>query len=112
MIGKILKIYPKPANGSVVTENGPFECRLMGWTGSSHYDQEYCRSFYVVTVMQVWCLEVNMLLPAQPSWHSNGPFSAITEPFGINLSVFSTTNHLGNTLEPFVLHKNDRKYAN
>ena len=110
MIGKILKFIP---NGSVVAENDPFECRLLGWTGSS-YDPEYrltvARS---MSLRQVWCLEAILLLSAQPSRrHSNGLFAATNEPVGINLSVFPITNHLGNTLEPFVLHKNDRMCAN
>ena len=62
---------------------------------------------------QVRSLEVILpLLVQQSRRHTNGPFSATNEPFGINLSVFPITNHLGNTLESFVLHKNNRIYAN
>ena len=108
-MGKTFKFIP---NGSLVAENGPFECRLLGWAGSGHYDLEYCRSFHVAAV-RCGAFEVILPLPAQPSRrHSNGLFSATNEPFGINLSVFPITNHLGNTLEPFVLHKNDRMCAN
>ena len=65
------------------------------------------------TVLEVVKLSGRKHDSAQPiRRHSNGPFSATNEPFGINLSVFPITNHLGNTLESFVLHKNDRKCAN
>ena len=67
----------------------------------------------VMAIRIVRCLEVILQLPDEPSRrHSDGPFSATNEPFGIKLSVFPSTNHLGNTLESFVLHKNDRIYAN
>ena len=110
-MGKTLQFIP---NGSLVAENGPFGCRQLGWAGSGRNDFKGTtadrRDMERATVLEVVSL---WPLPAQPSRrHTNGPFSATSEPFGINLSVFPITNHLGNTLEPFVLHKNDRMCAN
>ena len=100
MLGKTLNFIP---NGSLVAENGPSECRLLGSSGSGrmtsrhapHYghdsdDMEQATAFWP--------------LSDEPSRrHSNGPFSATCEPFRIKLSVFLSTNHLRNTLESFVL---------